>query len=115
MGTKFRLEKWNGRQISDRMKQAVAAGIDETTAAAVNQAKSDHGWGNVTGTAEGSIQMRPAVTEGSSVVGQWGSFDVDYFIFLEIGTAFMEGDDTLRRAADAEYPNLHDRIRNNYR
>ena len=111
----WRITEWNGPKISQRAIEAAIEGVDQTTSACVNQAKSDHGWQNRTGTAEGSIQMRPAGQTGrSQVTGRWGSFDVDYFIYLEIGTAFMEGDDTLRRAADHEYPNLADRIRAAY-
>lgn len=88
---------------------AAKAGIDQTMAEAVQSAKSNHpGWQNRTGTAEGSIQMRPAEVSGNVVRGTWGSFDVKYFIHLEMI------DSTLRRAADNAYPKLQQRIRENF-
>lgn len=95
------------RPLEDRMNRAIPAGINDTTAAAAIFAKSNHGWKNRTGTAEGSIRMEPAQKVGPSRWrGMFGSFDVMYFIFLELGTRFMRADFTLRRAADAEFPNI---------
>lgn len=86
--------------------------IDDTTAAAAISAKSNHGWRNRTGTAEGSIRMEPARQIGPAHYrGLFGSFDVNYFIFLELGTRFIGADHTLRRAADAEFPKIGARLR----
>ena len=104
---------WKGRHIKRQVRTAAMAGIDETTSAAVNAAKQDHGWANRTGTAEGSIQMRPADLVGRKIVGRWGSFDVHYFLYLELGSGVYDGDRTLQRAADREYPELARRIREN--
>lgn len=111
---------------------AIPAAIDDTTAAAAIEAKRNHGWQNRTGTAEGSIRFDPATKVGP---GRWrgvfGSFDVMYFIFLELGhfvasargfqyrgghperafARFIKGDHTLRRAADVEFPKIGARLR----
>lgn len=105
--------QWRGREVAKQVREAAKRGIDETTSAAVNSAKQNHGWANVTGTAEGSIQMRPAQKVGRKVVGRWGSYSVDYFLALELGSGVRDGDRTLRRAADQEYPELARRIREN--
>lgn len=106
--------------------------IDDTTAAAAIYAKQNHGWKNITGTAEGSIRMeRAKKISPERFRGLFGSFDVNYFIFLELGhfaasergfqftggrpeSAFarmVHGDHTLRRAADAEFPKIGRRLR----
>lgn len=90
----------------------ILAAIDDTTAAAAIQAKSSHpNWQNRTGAAEGSIRMEPAVqVSPTRYRGRFGSFDVDYFIWLEIGANGHPGDFTLRRAADAIFPTLGARL-----
>lgn len=97
---------WRGERVKDNAKRAAMDGLEITAALAVQHAKSSHGWNNRTGTAEGSIQMRPAVESADRIFVTWGSFDVHYFIYLELGTAFTPGDMTLQRAADATYPQL---------
>lgn len=95
----------------ERLDQAARQAVDDVTAAAAIYAKQNHpGWNNVTGLAEGSIRMEPAVDEGERVVGYFGSYDVNYFIWLEIGANGHPGDYTLRRAADAEFPSLGRRL-----
>jgi HK97 gp10 family phage protein len=102
---------WRGPEISAKVKAASKVGVDATTAACVTHAKSNHPWKNETGTLEGSLQMRPAEESGESVRGEWGSFDVLYAIFQELGTVHMAANPYLRPAADAEYPNLAGRIK----
>lgn len=97
---------WRGQNVKDDVVRATMNGLEETGAEAVQHAKSNHGWNNVTGTAEGSIQMRPAQESSGRIFVTWGSFDVHYFIYLELGSAFTPGDMTLQRAADATYPKL---------
>lgn len=120
------------RPLQARLERAIPRAIDDTTAAAAISAKQHHGWRNRTGTAEGSIRMEPAERRGAlRWRGRFGSFDVDYFIFLELGAhyasargfqhdttdfsnvfvGFRSGDHTLRRAADAEFPTLGARLR----
>lgn len=105
--------KWNGPLVAARVAEASKLAIDEITSLAVKHAKDNHPWQNRTGTLEGSLQMRPAEHEGLRVVGRWGSFTVEYAIFLEIGTVHMEAMPYLRPAADATYPLLAGRIRAN--
>ena len=102
---------WRGDEIKRKMERAAKIGIDETTAACVNEAKANHPYQNVTGTAERSVQMRPAQKEGSRIVGRWGSFTCNYFLWLEIMTAHSPAMPSLRPAADKEYPHLKRRIK----
>lgn len=98
---------WEGDEVVEKIEQATRLAIDQTTGAAVIQAKNNHPWQNRTGTLEGSYEMRPAVSDGKTVKGKWGSFDVKY-------AAPVEKDfPALRPAADVEYPKLAERIRAN--
>lgn len=106
---------WRGDEVRQRVEAAARLGIDDTMAACVLEAKNNHGWKNRTGTAERSIRAEPARMEGTRVVGRWGSFDVRYFIYLELGTRFITADHTLRRAADRHYPSLARRIQQHLR
>jgi hypothetical protein len=107
---------WRGKGLPPILREAARRAIDDTTAAAAIQAKSDHPtWKNVTGTAEGSIRGDPARILSTVVRGLFGSFDVNYFIWLEIGARGRSGDRTLRRAADKEFPHLGRRLRAHYR
>ncbi len=113
----FRLD-WKGpaidRAIADR---AIPNAMNDTTATAAIAAKSSHpGWRNRTGIAEGSIRGDPAKKVGAGTwLALFGSFDVNYFIWLEIGARGRSGDHTIRRAADKEFPKLADRIRSRAR
>lgn len=109
--TRVRLE-WKGDKLPPLLREAARLGIDDTTAAAAIAAKESHPtWHNVTGTAEGSIRGDPARILGTSVSGLFGSFDVNYFVWLEIGARGRAGDYTIRRAADKEFPRLPGHIR----
>lgn len=101
---------WFGDRVRQRVMDAVTVGVNDTTAAAAIEAKSNHpGWQNRTGTAEGSIRQEAAQVDGSIVRGRFGSFDVAYMIWLE-----LKHGSALRRAADVEFPALGDRIREAY-
>lgn len=108
--------EWNGAQIAEKMREATLAGADETLEAAAETARSDHNWQSQTGTAEESIQAQPASLSGAGVEGQFGSYGPDavYFIWLETGSSSISADDTLRRAADSEFPKLAERIASNF-
>lgn len=100
---------WRGDQVRSHVERAVLAGMDETMAACVLQAK---GLVRVkTAVLQGSIQMRPAEFRGAVAIGLWGSFDVNYAIWQEIGTSRMTGKPYLRPSADAQYPRLGARIK----
>lgn len=65
----------------------------------------------VTGTAQGSIRFEPVKWIDGRLVGEFGSYNVDYFKWLELGTRYMVGLHILRRAADLEFPKLGDNIK----
>jgi len=100
---------WKGKEMEGRVAKASRAGIDVVMALCVPAAKSETPV--ITGTAQGSIQMRPASIMGRRIVGIWGSFNVNYFIWLEIGARGRAGRGMLRRAADRFYPTLAGVIR----
>lgn len=99
---------WNGAKVIARVRSAAAAGINETLAECVSEAKASHtGWNNQTGLAEGSMHVLTFATpSGNRIVGTWGSIGVIYMLYLE----FLHGA-ALRTSADANYPTLPQRIR----
>lgn len=104
--------EWNGEEIKRKAIEVAKWGVDATTAACVREAKVEVPV--VTATLQGSIEMRPAQERGSEVVGIWGSFNVDYAIYVEAGTSRMSAHPYLRPAADHQYPKLADRIRSKF-
>lgn len=109
---KWKLVDWNGEQVKRKAVTASRKGIDETMSKCVIVAK-----GRVrvkTATLQGSLRMEPAVVLGQRIKGTWGSFDVNYALWQEIGTSRMSGQPYLRPAADAEYPQLKARIKANF-
>ena len=99
---------WKGDKVFIDTMTAARFGIDETLAASVNQAKS-----RVpvrTATLQGSIRLEPAKRTHARIKGRWGSFDVLYALWVEIGTRFNRAQPYLRPSADSEYPKLVDRI-----
>ena len=104
---------WEGDKVKKKMNNCIMTGINQTMSSASIQAKFNHPWFNRTGTLEGSI--RPVVAAhqvGNEFVGLWGSVDVKYAVFLELGTKFFPPFPYLRPAANAQYPNLARNIRN---
>lgn len=103
---------WRGDALKARMRQAAADGIDETTAACVllaqERAPRD------TGFMANTIESEPAAPEGSAIIGRFGNWTADYSLWVEVGTRRMAARPFLRPAADAEFPNLPDRIRANF-
>ncbi len=100
---------WNGKRVERRVLVASRKGIDITLASCIAPAKRETPV--VTGTAQGSIQFRPAVIKGRGAEGIWGSFQVIYFIWLEIGARGRAGHHMLIRAADQKYGDLAGHIR----
>ena len=110
-----RLE-WYGDKITRKVFLATQMGINRTMATCVKEAKAVHGgWINQSGNAERSIRIgTPAQIHGDKVVGVWGSYNNDYFLWLEVGTALRSGYNTLRGAAARVYPILTSLIKQAY-
>ena len=104
--------RWYGDRVQARLLEAIRQGIDETMAECVNKAKPKTPV--LTGTLQGSIQFRPAEVKGDSVSGVWGSFDVNYAIYVETGSLGRPARNMLRSSAAEEYPRLIERIRRRY-
>jgi hypothetical protein len=104
---------WLGDPVLKKVRDATKWGIDSTMSDCVVTAMSEHNWKSRTGILQGSLQMRPAVDQGDSIIGYWGSFDVVYARFLELGTRFIpQGKYTwLVPASERHYPSLALRIR----
>lgn len=98
---------WKGQALTAKILRASAAGVNETLADAVAQAKNDHpGWNNISTTAEGSVRIvEPARASAGVIEGKWGSVGVEYVWYLEFNHGSF-----LRNAADATYPTLKQRI-----
>ena len=96
-----------------RADNAARLGIDDTTSRAVNVAKPITPVD--TATLQGSIMMRPAQKVGRKSTGFWGSFNVEYAIYQELGTVFMPGKFFLQRAMISEYPKLWQHIAARYK
>ena len=103
----FRLD-WKGDEVKKRWLKAARQGIDETMAACVVEAMKNTPV--VTGTLQGSEEFEKAVIRGDVVSGRWGSYDVEYAFYVEVGARGRPGKNMLRDAADKEYPKLKKRI-----
>jgi hypothetical protein len=96
---------WRGGAIVGRTKHATRQGLEETLARCVTMAM---GLVRVEfGTLQGSLRYEMLGNEE----GEWGSFDVNYALFQELGTWKMTAKPYLRPSADFEYPMLAARIR----
>lgn len=104
--------KWDGEKLAERVRNAQIVGVNKTMGEAVIHAKQNHPWQNRTGILEGSINIASfAAAQQGAVSGQWGSLDVAYAVWLELGTAKTAAFPFLRPAADATYKNLSRHIR----
>tara|TARA_Y100000310_G_scaffold204664_1_gene204897 strand:- start:212 stop:547 length:336 start_codon:yes stop_codon:yes gene_type:complete len=103
------LREWNGPKISNKIVDVVKLAMDDTMAKCVVTAKAKVPVR--TGTLQGSIQMRETRIEGQVLTGLWGSFNVKYAIYVEMGTGRMSAQPYLRPAADQHYPELTKRIK----
>ena len=102
--------KWNGKPVIDKVMLATAKGMDSVMAKCVGEAKAIVP--KVTTTLQGSIRVGgPTEMKGNELVGVWGSYNVDYAIFVETGTSKMSAQPYLRPAADRFYPTLPDEIK----
>lgn len=109
MGTGGFALTWHGDAIIRRMDDAVRDATDETTAACVVFARPLAR--RKTGLLQGGIQNRPAQNIGGGWVGQFGVYGVDYWLFQDRGTRYIEGTFFLERAVAVEFPQLPDRVR----
>ena len=132
---------WNGKAVTERMRQAQIAGINRTMGSSVQHAKDNHTWQNRTGVLEGGIDVvdyAAATPEGAK--GVWGVHDVRYALIHELGGTIepvnakalaipdpahpgevllvkkvtIPARPYLRPAADEKYPLLGDNIRKAY-
>jgi hypothetical protein len=101
--------EWNGDEIGRKANQAMRLGLEATAAAMVAPAMA--ATPVKTGTARGSISFRPAEARGKSWVVLFGSFDVGYFKWLEIGHRSYVGRRMLQNAVSQEWPSLAGRIK----
>ncbi len=101
--------KWFGEELKKKMNEAVPLAINSILADCVRESKAVVPV--KTSILQGSIQMRVATKGKDGWSGLWGSWDVLYAIFVELGTQFMRGRSYLRSVADRLYPQLADRIR----
>lgn len=136
MAGKTKSLQWYGKAVTDRMKAAQVAGINQTMSACVVQAKTNHPWQNRTGLLEGAIDIADyAAPHANGVKGTWGVRDMVQARILEEGgtirprqakaLAIPQADGSvrfassvtippypyLRPAADREYVKLGERIR----
>lgn len=98
--------EWNGREVLQNVSRAAMKGIDKTLADCTREAKRNHTFTNRSTILEGSIRAEPSRQEGRRIVGKWGSFEVEYALYVEVGTATSAPYPYLRPAADLNYPEL---------
>lgn len=100
-------------RLTARIDGIAIGAINDTTAAAAISAKQNHpSFKNRTGALEGSFMSQPAQKTGPTTYrGVFGSFDINYAIFQEIGTRFIRAGFFLRRAADSEFPRIGQRVK----
>ena len=116
--------EWYGGKVGRKVVKATRQAMEETMAACVVDAKQNVPV--VTAVLQGSLRMSdpPVEQNGESLRGQWGSFDVNYALAVELGDGSLAGPDSglpdapvsgrkntgnkgfLRGAADKEYPKL---------
>lgn len=98
---------WNGEEVAREIAAATKAAIDETTAAAAEDAKTSHWWNSRKGQLQEEIVNEPAKVEGTRTTGRFGTTQRRgfYGLFFERRTPF------LRPAADRLFPTLAERIK----
>ena len=96
---------WKGSSVLSKTRKAQVEGVNEIAVACVAEAAKVPPHPIKTGLAVGSLKAEPAKVQGSRVSALWGSFDVDYYIWLE-----LRGN-MLRNSADKNYPKLAEAIK----
>lgn len=99
---------WDPDPVKRLVERATVRAMNHVMAECVTSAKGrlEAGHHIVTATLHGSIRLQSPVKEHGNIVGHWGSFDVNYAIFLEKGTVHMSADPYLQPSADEHYLKL---------
>jgi hypothetical protein len=110
--TRFGKLTWMGDELRKHTIRAAKSAIDRTTEASAERARTHHrGWRSRTGTAEGSIGTRPARLLKNTIRGSvtGGEGDAFHLLILEV-----KNGSALRSAADVEFPQVQDRLREEF-
>lgn len=105
---------WYGDAIQGRIDSAVENAMNATLMDAVAQAQQPGWTPRDTGNLANSITFEGARRDGNGWAGSFGSYDVHYAIYVEVGTWKMQGRFYLRRSADKIFPSLPDRVKESY-
>lgn len=106
---------WHGDKILAKVREATRLAGDAVLIDATAQAKVPGWTPRDTGALANSITYERMQRAGSGLVGSFGSYDVHYAIYVEVGTYKMAGHHYLRRARDAVFPSLPERVAEFYR
>lgn len=103
----IRIVKWYGDQVLAKVERATVAAIDEVTAEAADDARSNHWFASESGRLEANTQNEPAERTQRGIRGRFGftSRGGFYGLFLERKTPI------LRPAGDRAFPKLAGAIR----
>lgn len=105
---------WYGDAIQGRIDSAVENAMNATLIDAVAYAQQPGVTPRDTSNLANSITFVGARRDGNGWAGSFGSYDVHYAIYVEVGTYKMAGRFYLRRSADAVFPHLPARVREFY-
>jgi len=102
-----KIVKWYGDQILAKVDRALVAGIDEVTAEAAADARSNHWYTSESGQLEANTTNEPAQRTATGARGRfgWTAHGGFYGLFLERRSPI------LRPAADRTFPKLAAAIR----
>lgn len=75
--------EWFGNEVQAKVEKAVRQGLEDTMGPMVIEAVGDVP--RVTTILQGSIRYDPPEMRGDEIVGEWGSFDVNYAEAVETG------------------------------
>lgn len=104
---------WKGPQVKKHVEESAIFGINATMAACLIVAKDRVAV--LTSTLQGSLRVVDFARFVSGIArGRWGSADVNYALWQEIGTSTQPGTPYLRPAADQEYSKLWQRIKSGF-
>lgn len=101
--------KWYGDKVKEKMDRVIPWALNSIMADCIKGAKA-----RVpvkTATLQGSIRMEFAKLINGMWTGIWGSFNVLYALFVELGTPRAQAKPYLRPAADANYGRLSKKIK----